>query len=196
MYCGDNPVMNVDPSGSFGFIFTLLISAIAGAIFSGAVSVAQQVITNSYNNVNWWQVGADMLLGAASGLAFGAGGAIGGIIKGAIKVGLSISKTAAISLTLGLSVTTNVAAGMGSYALEYAGGQHESFNPLVMIMNGLGQGFSSLVDTFVGASFVAGNVWKVGKGVKNSFSSKIARTVGRSIITALPKYFIEELFMM
>ena len=196
MYCGDNPVMNVDPSGTFGFILTLLISAVVGAVFSGTVSAIQQGITKGFENINWWQVGADMLLGAASGLALGAGGAIGGIVKGTIKVGLSISKTAAISLTLGLSVTTNVAAGMGSYALEYAGGQHESFNPLVMIMNGLGQGFSSLVDTFVGASFVAGNVWKVGKGVKNSFSSKIARTVGRSIITALPKYFIEELFMM
>lgn len=196
MYCGDNPIMNVDSNGTFGFIFTLLISAIAGAIFSGAVSVAQQVITNGINNVNWWQVGADMLLGAASGLALGAGGAIGGIIKGTIKVGLSISKAAAISLTLGLSVTTNIAAGMGSYAMEYAGGQHESFNPLIMIMNGLGQGVSSLFDTFVGASFVGAKLWNVGKNVHNSLSSIISRSIGRYVATAMPKYIIEELFMM
>lgn len=126
----------------------------------------------------------------------GAGGAIGGIIKGAIKVGLSISKTAAISLTLGLSVTTNIAAGMGSYAMEYAGGQHESFNPLIMIMNGLGQGVSSLLDTFVGASFVGGKLWNVGKKAHNSLSSIISRSIGRYVATAMPKYIIEELFMM
>lgn len=81
MYCGDNPVMNVDPSGSLGFVFTLLLSAIAGAFVSGAVSAVQQWATNGVENINWWQVGADALLGAASGLALGAGGAIGGILK-------------------------------------------------------------------------------------------------------------------
>lgn len=85
---------------------------------------------------------------------------------------------------------------MGSYALEYVGGQHERFNPLVMILNGLGQGLISLADTLVGVSFVVGNLWKVGTGVKSSFASKIIRAGGRLIVTALPKHFVEELFMM
>ena len=62
-YCGNNPVINVDPSGRF--FLTLLITAVVSAVVSAASSVLVQLATTG--RVDWAQVGISALFGAVSG---------------------------------------------------------------------------------------------------------------------------------
>lgn len=78
MYCGDNPVMNVDPSGKFIVSLTaLFIGAIVGAVVSATVNTVSQGIQNGWSNIN---VG-EILFSAAIGAI---GGAIGSSSIGTI----------------------------------------------------------------------------------------------------------------
>ena len=63
-YCGDNPIMNVDPSGSW--FFTILLSGLIGALIGGGVSIASQKISN--DSINWGKTLFDLALGAVSGI--------------------------------------------------------------------------------------------------------------------------------
>ena len=85
-YCGNNPVINVDPSGRF--FLTLLITAVVSAVVSAASSVLVQLATTG--RVDWAQVGISALFGAVSGaLSFtGIGGIVGQFfIQGVLAVG-------------------------------------------------------------------------------------------------------------
>lgn len=66
-YCGNNPVMNVDPTGTsfLLFIFGVLL---AGAIIGGAVAGTEA----AKNGATGWEVVGQVLLGAAMGIAVGA----------------------------------------------------------------------------------------------------------------------------
>ena len=85
-YCGNNPVMRVDPTGTL--FLSLLIAALVGAAISSLVSIGTQLATTG--EVNWGQVGISALFGAVSGmLSFtGIGGVVGQfVIQGALAVG-------------------------------------------------------------------------------------------------------------
>ena len=87
-YCGDNPVMNIDPNGNFVLSLTALILigfGVSAAISAGA-SIISQGIDLGWNNINWWQVGLDGLIGGISG-AFAMSG-LGAIALGGIGAGL------------------------------------------------------------------------------------------------------------
>ena len=109
-YCGNNPVMNVDPNGTF-FWFIFIGAIIAGALIggvSGGVSAAQ-------NGQSFWDgflIGA--LTGAVTGAALGLGGAIG---AAALAAGTAISASTAL-LALGGTLAGSFVAGIGIYALE------------------------------------------------------------------------------
>lgn len=66
-YCGNNPVMNVDPTGTsfLLFIFGVLL---AGAIIGGAVAGTEA----AKNGATVWEVVRQVFLGAATGIAVGA----------------------------------------------------------------------------------------------------------------------------
>lgn len=65
MYCGDNPVMNVDPSGKFIVSLTaLFIGAIAGAVVSATVNAVSQGIQNGWSNINVGEVLFSAAIGA------------------------------------------------------------------------------------------------------------------------------------
>ena len=114
-YCGNNPVMNVDPNGTF--LFSLLIAIVVGAVFSTAASIVGQLATTG--TVNWAQVGISALFGAvASGLSVtGIGGIVGQFLIQGSLAALETVSLSAIDGTLGqLSVgeifTTFVFAGL------------------------------------------------------------------------------------
>ena len=65
-YCGNNPVMNVDPSGHF-FFSALLIGALVGGAIGAGVSAISQLATGDHV-INPWQVLLDGTIGAVSGL--------------------------------------------------------------------------------------------------------------------------------
>jgi hypothetical protein len=79
-YCGNNPVMYVDPSGEFPIIISALI---IGAILSGTASAISQGTTIGWENINWIQVGFDSLIGGVTTLIGASGiGIVGAMIAG------------------------------------------------------------------------------------------------------------------
>ena len=68
-YCGNNPVMYVDPTGNFVLSLTtlILIGFGVGATISVGASIISQGIDKGWSNINWWQVGLDGLIGGISG---------------------------------------------------------------------------------------------------------------------------------
>ncbi len=85
-YCGDNPVMAVDPSGRW--FFTVLFGLLIGTAISGAIEINNQVNAHGWDASKWdWkQIGWSTLGGAVAGFisAIPLGGAIGAFIFGGI----------------------------------------------------------------------------------------------------------------
>ncbi len=96
-YCGNNPVMNVDPSGEF--FLTLFFGFLIGATVSFAVEVGKQIHEKGWDVTKWdWkQIGWSTLGGAVAGVisAIPLGGAIGAFFFGGVgaAVGGYISGT-------------------------------------------------------------------------------------------------------
>ncbi len=110
-YCGNNPVMNVDPTGTF-FLMALLIGLIAGAVIGGAVN---GVIAYNNGARGWELVGQIALgavvggvIGAAAGAVVGVGGAIMGMGANLLGMGLSGG---------GLALANGMVLGAGATAL-------------------------------------------------------------------------------
>ncbi|MBP3936392.1 MAG: RHS repeat protein [Clostridia bacterium] len=82
-YCDNNPVMRADHGGAFWHI---LAGAAAGALISGVVTVASNLVTgNSWND----GLGTAMLAGAASGALASSGVAIGWIVIGNAAISMA-----------------------------------------------------------------------------------------------------------
>ena len=115
-YCGNNPVMNVDPTGTF-FLMALLIGLIAGAVIGGAVNG----VTAYNNGARGWELVGQIALGAvvggvigaAAGAVVGVGGAIMGMGANLLGMGLSGG---------GLALANGMAIGAGTVALAGAAG--------------------------------------------------------------------------
>ena len=86
-YCGNNPVMYVDPTGNFAisFFVGLAVSFVVGF----AVSTVSQGLQYGWDNINYWQVAIDGLFAAASTAlsASGIGAILGRVINAAMSVG-------------------------------------------------------------------------------------------------------------
>ena len=144
-YCENNPVMGYDPNGTFDWnrdakqvlgvcaiigltAFAIIVAATNSIPLSGlaigtalglATNVTSQVVGNvkdgeqAFNSLDYKQ----MLLGAATGLAFattGASGLIGAISIGAVSnAGMSAFKDNSWGNILGSAVVGGVAAGIG-----------------------------------------------------------------------------------
>ncbi len=99
-YCGNNPVMNIDPTGTFAITLTLLgfiIGAVLGAVVGGAVAgtVAYENGARGWELFGWTLLG--IVGGGLIGGALGAGtGAI--ITKVTGVIGLSITKYSIIAI--------------------------------------------------------------------------------------------------
>ena len=84
-YCGNNPVMNVDPNGQAFFAF--LIAALIGFAVSFAASAGTQAAFNG-GQINWGTALIDGLFGAISGALWIVPG-LGPIATGLINMGLT-----------------------------------------------------------------------------------------------------------
>ena len=108
-YCGNNPVMGVDPEGTlFWFIIIgVAIGAVVGGV-SGGIEAHQN--------------GEDVFGGVLSGALVG--GALGGVsaLGGALGAGAIAANTLTVVGSIGIAAGTSFLAGAGSYAIE------QSFN--------------------------------------------------------------------
>ncbi len=108
-YCGNNPVLYGDPTGTF--LTALLVGLIAGAIvgaFYGGITA----------HLNGQDVLSGVLMGMLSGAALGAIGAVGGlfitpVLTGAATIG---SLSAAASIAIGTTVVAVGSFGVGLLA--------------------------------------------------------------------------------
>ena len=131
-YCGNNPVMNIDPNGRFLFSFlaSLAIAALIGDCVGVVGTLLSDVVTSALNG-NWQFSSWETYLGSAIG------GAVGGVVSlfspflGAVLAGtistaagniigkITGSNTASwgeILIDVGFSAVISVAtAGMGKY---------------------------------------------------------------------------------
>ena len=105
-YCGNNPVMNVDPNGTFA-ITALLIGLIVGAIIGAAVGGTVAGCVASGNGATGWELAGWIMLGVFGGAVIG--GAIGaglGAAAGAIFPGLNAALAG--SLSFAIPTLTNI----------------------------------------------------------------------------------------
>ena len=83
-YCLNNPVNEVDENGYF-LLWLFITAIIVGAVISAGTSIVSQGINNGWENINWWQVGWDALIGGISGALSVTGlGVVGMTIAGGV----------------------------------------------------------------------------------------------------------------
>ncbi len=115
-YCGNNPVMNVDPTGTSFLLISLLVGLIIGAVAGGVIGG----VTAAQNGATGWEIAGAVYLGVILG------GNIGGIAGALIGVGIPLisSGLGAIggagglaALAGGGTVAAGAAAGVASEGL-------------------------------------------------------------------------------
>ncbi len=143
-YCGNNPVMNVDPDGNFVvsiFIASIVLGTIGGAIM-GAVKASEK-------GENVW-IGA--LIGGLEGLVLGIALGVGaGIGAAAFAAGTTVSLTTGIAAFAGVAASS-FGAGMGIYALETEL-KGTSFNTTEMLKRGFGLVLNASINFGLGLLF-------------------------------------------
>lgn len=115
-YCGSNPVMNADPTGTF-FLTVLLIGLIGGAVVGGVVNGVK-----AYNDgARGWDLVGEVALGAAVGGVTGA--AAGALIgAGAAAMGAGASLFGMGMSGGGLALANGMVLGAGATALAGVAG--------------------------------------------------------------------------
>ena len=187
-YCGNNPVMRIDPNGTF-FWFIFIGAMIAGAIIggvSGGISAVQ-------NGQSFWKgalVGA--LTGAVTGAALGLGGAIG---AAALAAGTAISASTAL-LALGGTLVGSFAAGIGIYALEtYLYG--EEFKWDEALMSGGFLAIEAALNFGMGLLLGAKGYWPQNKQIYKGIINKIVGSVKfmvSNIKTIIERTYLKTIF--
>ena len=125
-YCGNNPIMYIDPSGKFAWLILFFVAGIIiGGIIGGSISYAK--------GNRGWDVVKDILLGSAVGFAtFGAGLALVGVLLGAtIGIGFTIAGVTAAQMFAIGAVAFNAFAWLVSpiIGLEIQGIEYEAPKP-------------------------------------------------------------------
>ena len=194
-YCGNNPVMNIDPSGNF-FLTFLLVSIGIGFAVGGAMAG----VTAYRNGARGWDLVGSIVGGAILGGGMGAimaiGGAAGLASIGAGLTGFSLSAGAAF----GVSLAVGAGAGLLSYTAKTLISPSKQWSWVDFGVNGLSgliKGAATYWIAFMGARFGAFD--KVflkdllGKElVKDIFSYDIAKGMLASIIPSAGRQFFTQ----
>ena len=115
-YCNNNPVMNIDPNGTFG-LFAFCMCVVIGALVVGAGAATYTGVTAYNNGVRGWDLVGAIGIGFVQGAFVGA--LIGATIGGMIYMAPGIASFLGSSFTFG-----GVAlAGGGSAAITLTGAQ-------------------------------------------------------------------------
>lgn len=197
-YCGNNPVMYVDPTGTF--FLTLLIAVLAGAVLGAIVSGAKAVLVDGveFGSVEFWgAVGAGALVGGALGLAVGLGAGAGAIVTGKVATLFGLGKVASVGIMLGTAVGVNFVAGMAGYVIEANTNPNIDFDVGQMFMSGFGQAGKAVVNFGLGGIMGGAGFWKLGnmKSAKLlGVSGMLTRTLAKNLLTLLPNFILNDLF--
>ncbi len=165
VYGDNNPVTYVDPNGDFAFMAALIIGAIVGAYFGGAM------VNHDFNPVHWnWSSGktyAGVLGGAAIGSV---GAAAGGLaVEAGVAIGAAGGTAAEVAgAAIGITSQTVIGAGENAAFTALGGGSSKE------ILEAAGQG------ALFGAAFEAGGqaVGAIAARFARQSGSELAEEVG------------------
>lgn len=187
-YCGNNPVMNIDPNGNF--FLSLLIAVIAGAAIGGVINgVSSAVKGDSF----WGGFLSGALIGGALGAAFFLGGATMLAIAGKAVAGFVVvsTATAKLGLLIGMfTLSTLLAAGsgMGAYAINESMNGRE-VNKAEMLRQGVIAGLEGAGSFITGMALAATGVFNyILKGVHMAFAEKMTTMIVRSVCSFIFQY--------
>ena len=113
-YCYNDPISYCDPSGHFGILATILISALAGATVGFGFDIGKQLINNGwdFSEVNYGSAVNSSIVGGALGFSLALGvSCLGPVIAGTATAG---------GLTSGGAFAISTAVSFGAGALGYA----------------------------------------------------------------------------
>ncbi len=179
-YCGNNPVMNVDPDGHI-FITSLLVAAGLGSALGALFNVGEQLLQNNFNftSLNGWEILGGALKGAAAGVAITLGGAAGLASLGMEVTGYSLS----LGMSATLAIGTSTLASVGAYSLSTIGKNNWNLNDACFAAGeGLIDGLISFGMGFYGGKIGIFNGLE--KSVSHSFYSNTSMTNSRFITYA------------
>lgn len=191
VYCGNNPIMYIDPTGK-SFIVALIIGAVVGAVISFCIACVIQIATEK--KIDWKKVAVSTAFGAVGGIlsASGVGGFIAqALINTILGVGetyalaaldgtvssVSLLETVATSLVfgcLGAAIATGVTNGFkrlgqfGSSFIKYAGQSITRY--AAPTATTLQERFSRYAYDFIFPTFRQGIVSAVVSSISNIFS--------------------------
>ena len=100
-YCGNNPVMNFDPTGEF-FLTCLLVGLIAGAIIGATIGGVVAYNNAVESGATGWKPFGQTVLGVFTGAVIG--GAIGSVIGAGIGIGAVLGAGATMVAGIGTMV--------------------------------------------------------------------------------------------
>ena len=168
-YCGNNPVMNVDPVGTFAilsFLFGLAIGAFIGAVVGAVSYVASEAISAAFTGTWSWSWGMF------------AGSIIGGALGGALTFAFPI-----IGIVGGAAITGGLSTGIGM-ALENAFGEaNHSIGEIIvssLIMIGVSAFFANItskirIPGFTGRGSISQVARQINTKLLNGTISSISR---------------------
>ena len=168
-YCGNNPVMNVDPNGTF-FLTMLFVGALIGGLIGGGFNaIVAGIQGKDFRGIAGAFWGGGFITGAVLGLAMTTGGALA---VGAIK-----ATTVIVSVALGTTTAISFVGGIAAYSVVQWGNR-ENFNLKDAIVEGAITAVQSIFSFGIGAALGGAGLWeslKPGKGLLDSI--KIASEV-------------------
>ena len=189
-YCGNNPVMNVDPNGTFFWFFlaAILIGAAIGGTLNGI---------SAYNagQRGWGLFGAiagGAIMGGAMGGILALGGAVGVASAGLMSFGMTAGTAFGVSLGVG------AAAGMVSYSLENGLRTDREWSVVGMFTAGLAglvKGGATFAIGFVGGKTGAFDKLAL-KGLlgKELVKDSISYGIAKGLLSAAMPGFLRNLF--
>ena len=185
-YCGNNPVMNVDPEGTF--VISLITGLIVSFVIGFGVSTVSQGFQYGWKNINWGQSIVDGLFTVVS-TALAATG-IGSLASIAIGAVLGFGQYAIDSAFHGESLTWRgalIAIGFGIISGAISGAGASSADVLAKNMSGRAEsGVKALITTInrYGKNSTAyRNVMNLyGKAISESVQSVINREFTKSVL--------------
>ena len=187
IYCNNNPVTGMDPTGHF-MISALIISTIMGVAIGAGASVISQGATNGWENINGWQVLLDGTIGGISGMlaATGIGTLAAACISGGLGFASSVGGDLIASKGNWTSVNWGKAAIMGAVnfglgAWAGAGSQNSSALGKGLLKNsGVNRTFSILYKAT--NNYAAGAISKRGfAGIFNLYGGQFINAVSKAL---------------
>ena len=178
-YCGNNPVMNVDPNGNLFFLFSLLIGIAAGALIGGTIGG----VTAYFKGESFWGgVISGALIGGVLGGALITGGATmlaiaGKTVSGFIVASTLVGKTALVAGMAATVFNASMVAGSFAYAInESINGRQVNLSE--MLRQGITTGIKGINAFIVGAMIATTGLYNnLLVNGKLTLSQKIIRSV-------------------